>query len=164
MHAPMQHLELFIRRHGIEETRRLGAVDGCLKGSSHPPTRSTVPDGQGWVALYGHDRPLVQFVQAGEWEVERLLTRYVQALYVVEYGIDLRLRPQLVDRDERVGEGRDASHVPDGDAPPGARPVARKCREISDAFDALRFAVDTGHGVEGGSNVDEVAGNGVAMP
>ena len=37
MHAPMQHLELFVRRHGIKEARCLGAVDGCLKGASYPP-------------------------------------------------------------------------------------------------------------------------------
>ena len=118
-------------------------------------------------AVRRYDSQLVQVVFSQEWQVEwrcGTFARHVDASHAIEDAVHARVLPKLVDRNERVGEGRYAAHVSDKDAPPHAVVISSECGEISDAFHALRLAVDARHGVAASASVDEVGEMRMTMP
>ena len=161
----MQHLELFVRRECIEEAGGLRTVNGRLERALRMPVVRGALETR--VAVDRHDCPSVKIVHTRERKVHGVLVAaagYVDASDIVEDAVDFGLLPELVDRNQGVGERWHASDVSDDNSSPEARVVAYECGEVADAFDSLWFSVDACHGVVTRTSVDEVLKPRMAVP
>ena len=76
------------------------------------------------------ERPLVEVLLPLEWNVEWWILAFAwdgDASRAIEDGVDLRVLPELVYRDEGVAEGGHASNVLDDDAAPYPEVIACEC-------------------------------------
>ena len=88
----------------------------------------------------------------------------MDATDTIEDAIDLRVLPELVDREKSIRKGWDAPHVADKYSPPRTAVITNECGEVANALDFSCLAVDAGHGVVALACVDEVLGVWVTMP
>jgi hypothetical protein len=166
----------------VEVRRGLRAVDGAIRGllvrcgHSNPDSRqrsgvtlggereprARLDPGLGGAAV---DAPLVDppTMLEGEGYVSGG-RRYHHALHVAEYAVDAARSPELLHRDERVGQARRHAHVLEQQAVQPPCLGASVEREVAYLRAVMHKVVDAADGVVARAKVDEIFSMAVHVP